>query len=51
MYLLGITDDPKSNAWGLDYRVRMEAEIFARENLFINEWKRRKYVKMEIGNP
>lgn len=37
MYLLGIADDPKSNALGLDYRVRMEAEIFARENLFLNE--------------
>lgn len=37
MYLLGIADDPKSNASGLDYRVRMEPEIFARENLFLNE--------------
>lgn len=36
VYLLGRADDPSIKSWRLDYRVRMEAQTFAREWLSLN---------------
>lgn len=36
VYLLGVADDPSIKSWRLDYKVRMEAQTFAREWLSLN---------------